>query len=66
MDNNLLVRLENSREASSAQKHRMKRLVCRVTGSVKSPPGGETAPMTLMLAVRSPKVRTLPSWRGRR
>ena len=32
---------------SSAQKQRIKRLVCCVTGSEKSPPGGETAPTTV-------------------
>jgi len=38
-----------ARLRSSAQKQRTKRFVFRVTGSVKSPPGGETAPMIVML-----------------
>ena len=48
-----------ARLRSSAQKQRMKRFVFRVTGSVKSPPGGETTPMIVMLNVHYTRVGDL-------
>ena len=52
---------EFASERSSAQKQRMNRFVWRVTGSVKSPPGGETAPMIEMLPCSPPIVTTRPA-----
>ena len=51
-------------EASSlsrAQKQRTNRLVCWVTGSEKSPPGGDTAPMMVTDPSAPARVRTRPA-----